>query len=190
MHKPGRIRSQRWRDVALVCATEPRTVPAIARELGVRPGSIQSLIQTMKREDLLEEVESEARGAALKLTRRGRLELSKHERAGGVEALLTPGERLVFVIDEGHGIPREALADLASEPSLRWAARIDGPVKWIASLGPQDAAVADRAANQLVAAGARAVVGRSDAFFDAPALADYAKQLRPAPRAGIGSGES
>jgi hypothetical protein len=122
----------------------------------------------------------------LKLTRRGRLELTKHERAGGVEALLTPGERLVFVIDEGRGVPGEALGDLASDPNFRWAARIDGPVKWIASFGSQDAAAADRAANQLAAAGARAVVGRSDAFFDASGLADYAKQLRRAPRAAIG----
>jgi hypothetical protein len=130
---------QRWRDVALVCAAEPRTVPAIARALGVQSGSIQSLIGTMKREDLLEEVASEARGAALKLTRRGRLELKKRESTGEVEALLTPGERLVFVIDEGRGLPGDALADLAADPNFRWAARIDGPVKWIASFGSKDA---------------------------------------------------
>jgi DNA-binding MarR family transcriptional regulator len=187
MHKPGRIRSERWSDIALLCRAEPRTVPAIARVLGVEAGSIQSLILSMKREELLEEVESDARGTSLKLTRHGRAELKKHEATGGVDALLGPGERLVFVIDEGRGISAEALADLAADPNFRWAARVDGPVKWIASFGSGDAAAADRAANALVDGGARAVVGRSDAFFDAPGLADFAERLASQPRPAIRS---
>jgi DNA-binding MarR family transcriptional regulator len=190
MHNPGRIRSDRWRDIALVCAVESRTVPAIARALGVEGGSIQSLIASMKREDLLEEVESEARGAALKLTRRGRAELKKHEGTGGVGALFTPGERLVFVLDEGRGLPADTLADLASDPNFRWAVRIDGPVKWIASFGSDDAIAADRAANQLVAAGARAVAGRSDAFLDAAGLDEYASRLGADPPRAIGRAKS
>jgi hypothetical protein len=126
----------------------------------------------------------------LKLTRRGQSELKKHEGAGGVDALLTPGERLVFVIDEGHALPGDTLADLASDPNFRWAARIDGPVKWIASFGSDDAIAADRAANKLVAAGARAVVGRSDAFLDAAGLADYATRLNAVSHRAIGRAKS
>lgn len=177
MYKPGRIRSDRWRDIAALCAAEAHTVPAVARAMGVDAGSIRSLIGSMRREGLLEEAESDARGAALKLTRRGRAELKKHESSGGVDALLAPGERLVFVIDEGRGISSETLADLAAEPSFRWAARVDGPVKWIASFGSGDAVAAERAANSLVDAGARAVVGRSDSFFDAAGLAEFAARL-------------
>jgi DNA-binding MarR family transcriptional regulator len=177
MHKPGRIRSDRWRDIALICRDEAQTVPAIAKALGVDAGSVQSLIRSMRREDLLDKVETDTRGVALKLTKRGRAELKKHDPAGGVEALLTTGERLVFVIDEGRGIASATLAELAADPSFRWAARIDGPVRWIASFGSADATAADRAANVLAEAGARAVVGRSDAFFDAAALARFAERL-------------
>jgi DNA-binding MarR family transcriptional regulator len=186
MYKPGRIRSDRWRDIALLCA-EPRTVPSIAQVMGVDSGSIQSLVRSMKRENLLEEAETDARGVALKLTRHGRAELKKHESTGGVDALLGKGERLLFVIDEGRGISAQALADLAADPSFRWAARIDGPIKWIASFGPSNAVAADRAANELVGGGARAVVGRSDAFFDAAELADFAARLAARPRRAIRS---
>lgn len=185
MHKPGRIRSERWRDIALLCRDEPRTVPAIARAMGVDPGSIQSLIASMRREDLLEGAETDARGAALKLTPHGQAELGRHEATGGVDALLPNGERLVFVIDEGRGMPSEVLAELAADPSFRWAARVDGPVKWIASFGSADAVAADRAANALVSAGARAVVGKSDTFFDAAGLADFAERLGARTRRAI-----
>ena len=178
MYRPGRIRSDRWRDIALLCQTKPLTVPAIARAMGVEPGSIQSLVTSMRRENLLDEASIDTHGLALKLTRHGKTELKKHEDVGGVDALLQPGERLVFVIDEGHGISAEALAALASDPSFRWAARIDGTVKWIASLGSGAAIAADRAVNTLASDGARAVVGKSDAFFDAEGLTRYADQLR------------
>ncbi len=186
MHKPGRIRSDRWRDIAILCRDEALTVPAIARAMQVEPGSIRSLITSMREHDLLEEVASGARGRALKLTRHGRTELRKHEESGGVNALLGTGERLVFVIDEGRGMPADLLADLATDPSFRWAARVDGPVKWIASFGSGDAVAADRATNALIGAGARAVVGRSDAFFDAAGLADFAARLNAQPRRAIG----
>ncbi len=131
----------------------------------------------MRRERLLEDAESAARGKALKLSRHGRAELRRHESSGGVDALLPSGERLVFVIDEGRGISPAALAAIAAEPALRWAARVDGPVKWIASFGSGDATAADRAANTLIAGGARAVVGRSDAFYDADRLAALANEM-------------
>jgi DNA-binding MarR family transcriptional regulator len=186
MHRPGRIRSDRWYDIALLCRDEPRTVPAIAHEMGVDPGSIQSLVGSMRRENLLGEAESDARGVALKLTRRGRAELRKCQVPEPIEQLLASGERLVFVTEDGHGIAAEALAQLAADPSFRWAARIDGPVKWVASFGSGDAAAADRAANSLVRAGARAVAGRSDAIFDARGLVDFAARVIGPPRGSIG----
>lgn len=183
MYKPRRIRSDRWRDIALLCSREPRTIPSIADAMRVKPGSIQALIRSMREENLLEEVESGARGVTLKLTQHGRAELKKHVDAGGVDALLSPGARLVFVIDEGRGVSPETLAQLADDPDFRWAARVDGPVKWIASLGSDNAVAADRAANTLVAGGARAVVGRADAFFDAKGLAEFAQRLTKRRRA-------
>ena len=185
MYRPGRIRSNRWRDIALLCDGEARTVPSIARQMGVQAGSIQSLIRSMTNEDLLEQADSDARGVALRLTRHGRAELKKHQAIGGVKALLTPGERLLFVIDEGRGISAEALAGLAADPSFRWAARVDGPVKWIASFGSADPVAADRASLALSHAGARAVVGKSDIFFDAAGLADYAERLGSEPRLAL-----
>lgn len=189
MYRPGRIRSDRWRDIALICRDEALTVPAIARAMRVDAGSIQSLISSMRRENLLHEVGTNARGVALKLTRHGRDELKKHESAGRVAGLLGIGERLVFVIDEGRPMPSEVFAELAADPCFRWAARIDGTVKWIVSFGSGDAVAADRAANTL-GVGARAVVGRSDAFFDALGLAGYAEQLGAERRQGIGAPES
>ncbi len=185
MYKPGRIRSPRWREIAILCRGKALTVPAIAQAMHVEPGSIRSLIASMKRENLLEEADSEARGTALKLSRHGQAELRKHESSGGVDALLPAGERLVFVIDEGRGMPAKLLADLAADSAFRWAARIDGPVKWIASFGSGDAIAADRAANALVAAGARAVVGRSDVFVDAGGLASLASEMAGAEQQAI-----
>lgn len=177
MHRPGRIRTDRWYEVALVCRDEPRTIPAIARELGVQSGSIQSIVDSMQREKLLEEAESEARGIAFKLTRHGKSELRKAQTTEEIERLLPTGERVVFVTEDGHGVAAEALAQLARDPEFRWAARIDGPVKWIASFGSRDAVAADRAVNALVAAGARAVTGRSDAVFDGDQLAAFAAKV-------------
>lgn len=188
MHKPGRIRSSRWRNIAILCRDEGMTAPAIARAMQVEPGSIRSLIVSMRDHDLLEEVESDARGKALKLTRHGRSELQKHQASGGIDSLLPTGERLVFVIDEGRGVPADVLAELAADPELRWAARVDGPVKWIASFGAGDAVAADRAANSLVAAGARAVVGRTDVFVDADGLASLAAELSREALRAIGNG--
>jgi DNA-binding MarR family transcriptional regulator len=181
MYKPGRIRSDRWYEIALLCRDQPRTVPAIAGAMDVDPGSIQSLIASMRRENLLKEAESDARGVALKLTRRGRSELRRRETPGSIGQLSPTGERLVFVTEDGHGVAAEALAQIAAEPSFRWAVRIDGPVKWIASFGSSDAAAADRAANSLDSAGARAVVGRSDACYDASELAAFAMRVEAKP---------
>lgn len=161
-------------------------MPAIASAMGVDPGSIRSLVASMRRESLLEEVATDARGVALKLTRQGRAALTKHQSAGGAAALLGAGERLVLVIDEGRGIAPDLLADVAADPSFRWAARVDGPVKWIASFGSGDAIAADRAANALARAGVRAVVGRSDVFFDAAGLAAFAARLVGKARREIG----
>jgi DNA-binding MarR family transcriptional regulator len=188
MHRPGRIRSDRWYEIALQCRDEPRTVPAIAHAMGVDPGSIQSLVGSMRRENLLGESESDARGVALKLTRRGRAELRKCHATDPIEQLLPSGERLVFVTEDGHGIAAEALAQLAADPSFRWAARIDGSVKWVASFGSGDAAAADRAANSLVRAGARAVAGRLDAVYDARGLIDFAARVMGSPHRSIDHG--
>ena len=94
---------------------------------------------------------------------------------------------MLFVIDEGRGIPAEVLAEVAADPSFRWAARVDGPVRWVASFGAGDAVASERAAHALTDAGARAVVGRSDVFFDAAGLADFASRLGAQPRQAIGS---
>jgi DNA-binding MarR family transcriptional regulator len=185
MHRPGRIRTDRWYEVALVCRDEPRTIPAIARELGVQSGSIQSIVDSMQRDGLLEKAESDARGVAFKLTRRGKSELRKAQTTEQIERLLPTGERLVFVTEDGHGTAADALAQLAADPAFRWAARIDGPVKWIASFGSGDAGSADRAANALAQAGARAVVGRADAVFNAERLAEYAGRIAPKSKRAI-----
>jgi len=188
MYRPGRIRTDRWYEVALICRDEPRTIPAIASQLRVPSGSIQSIVDTMQHEHLLEEADSDARGVAFKLTRRGRTELRKAQTAEEVDRLMPAGERLVFITEDGHGIAAEALAQLAVDPSFRWAARIDGPVKWIVSFGSGDAAAADRAANALVDAGARAVVGRADAVFNPFQLAIYAAKVHGDRRAAIDKG--
>lgn len=188
MHRPGRIRTDRWYEVALICRDDALTIPAIAREMRVASGSIQSIVNSMREEHLLEEAASDARGAAFKLTRHGKSELRKAQSTERINKLLPNGERLVFVTEDGHGIAAEAIAQLAADPSFRWAARIDGPVKWIASFGSGDAAAADRAANALVEAGARAAVGRADAVFDRAQLADYASRVRLKTRSAIGRG--
>jgi hypothetical protein len=185
MYRPGRIRTDRWYDVAVICRDRPQTVPAIAGKMGVPSGSIQSVVDTMQKEGLLSPTDSAARGAALGLTQRGKRELHKAETADKVEPLLLSGERLVLVTEDGHGLIPDALAQLAADPSFQWAARIDGPVKWIASFGSGDAAAADRAATAIAGAGGRAVVGRADAFFNRDSLAEYAARLSKSPRKAI-----
>lgn len=184
MRTPGRIRSPRWRDIAFICRDEPKTVSAIAKEMNTERGSIQSLIRSMKSEKLLKVAASDARGVALLLTDKGHAELDKVASTGGADTLLRGGERLVFVTDEPRGVPlAHELGKLSADPDFRWAARLDGQVRWIVSFGTGDAVAADRAVDSLRASGATAIAGRSDAFFDAEELALFAASVASPPRA-------
>lgn len=177
MFKPGRIRSERWFEIALLCRKEALTVHAIAKRLDVQPGSIKDLVRSMLREGLLEPGTSDARGKAWKLSRRGSAALRKAEEAGAQAALMPSGERLLFVIDEGRAVPSAVLRHLADDSRVRWCARLDGHVRFVVSFGPGDASAVDRAQALVSEAGLRALVARSDEFFTPAELHRHAATI-------------
>lgn len=190
MFLPGRIRSKRWRDVAIACQDAALTVPRIADALGTTSGSIQALVRSMRREGLLDEAESSARGQALILSPAGRVALRQAEVEGSVASLFRPGERLLFLLDEGVGIPAELLIALTEDPNLRWAARLDSRVHLVVSFGTGSAVSVDRAQNLSAAHGLRAFVGRADEFFDAEQLGACAAEIASKPRKELPAGSS
>jgi DNA-binding MarR family transcriptional regulator len=177
MFKPGRIRSERWFDIAVLCKGEALTAPAIAKRLGVQSGALKDLIASMAREGLLEHAASDARGQAWKLSRAGAAALRKAETTGAEAALLPTGERLLFIIDQGRAVPVPLLRQIASDPRVRWCARLDGQVRFVVSFGAGDATAVDRAQTILSDAGLQAVVARADEFFDRAQLERHVAAL-------------
>jgi DNA-binding PadR family transcriptional regulator len=176
MSPPRRTRSRYWRQIAIAADRQPRTRYAIAKEIGTDGGALQSAFESMCSDGILR-AKSGARGQTYSLTAKGRRLLAETDRAIDARKAVPGGARVLLVVDEGRAIAPDLLAELAAEPTLAWSLRLDGIVRWLAVFESDDATPVDRVAARVEAAGARPIVGRADAIFNADELLDYASQI-------------
>lgn len=176
MPKFGRTRSRQWPHIAGLCDGEELTIYGIAKKLGTRTGAIKSVLDSMEADGLLR-VRSGERGQLYALTRSGRTALRAVDDAAPARLALPAGSRVLLVVDEGRTNYQGLLGRLAAEPELRWAARLDGLVRWLLVFGSGDAAVVDRASAVVEAAGGRPIVIRADEVMNAAQVREYAMRL-------------
>jgi hypothetical protein len=156
---------------------------AIAKEIGTEGGALQSAFESMCSDGVLRAKHGPNGERLYALTAKGKRHLAETDRAADARKALPANAPVVLVVDEGRAISPELLNDLAAEPTLAWSLRLDGIVRWIAVFESDDAAPVDRVAARVEAAGARPIVGRADAIFNAAELADYAARIAALPRA-------
>lgn len=176
MSQTRRSRSRYWRQIAVAADRRPRSIYAIGQEIGVDGGALQSAVASMCAEGTLREKPG-VRGKIYALTAEGRRRLAALDRAVQARQAMPEGARLLLVVDEGRSISSELLAELAAEPTLAWSLRLDGIVRWMAVFESDDSAAVDRAAARAEAAGARPIVGRADAVYNANELLAYATEI-------------
>jgi DNA-binding MarR family transcriptional regulator len=136
------------------------TIYGIAKALGTRTGAVKSVLDSMCADSLLR-VRPGERGQLYALTSKGRAALRRADEAAPARIALPVGTRVLLVVDEGRAIAPGLLEQLADEPELRWSARLDGLIRWVAVFESSDAAVVDRAAALVEAAGGRPARGRA-----------------------------
>lgn len=150
---------------------------AIAKEIGTEGGALQSAFDSMCSDGILR-AKPGVRGEQIySLTAKGKRRLAEMDRAVEARKALPDGARVLLVVDEGRSISADLLRDIAAEPTLAWSLRLDGVVRWMAVFESDDAAPVDRAAACVEAAGGRAIVGRSDAIYNAGELLTYATSV-------------
>ena len=169
-------RSRYWKQIAVAADRQPRSIYAIAQEIGVDDGALQSAVASMRDEGTLR-AKPGKRGQIFGLTAEGKRRLAAMDRAVQARHALPDGARVLLVVDEGRSISPELLHELAAEPTLAWSLRLDGIVRWMAVFESDDAAPVDRVAARVQAAGARPIVGRADAIYNAGELLAYATSL-------------
>jgi DNA-binding PadR family transcriptional regulator len=175
MARSGRTRSRYWREIAIAADREPRTIYAIAHEIGTTDGALQSAFGSMCSDGLLKAKRDANGNQIYAITPKGKRRLAETDRAVHARQALPDGARVLLVVDEGRSISPELLIELAAEPALAWSLRLDGIVRWIAMFESDDAVPIDRAAARVEAAGARPIVGRADAIYNASELLTYAR---------------
>ena len=183
MARSRQSHSRYWRQIAIAADRQPRSIYAIAKEIGVDGGSLQSAVASMHAEGTLRARPGQ-RGQIYSLTSKGKRRLAEADRAVDARKAFPEGARVLLLVDEGRSVPPDLLRELAAEPTLAWSVRLDGIVRWVAVFESDDAVPVDRAAALVEAAGARPIVGRADAIYNASELLTYAASVgtrRPLP---------
>jgi DNA-binding MarR family transcriptional regulator len=181
MHRPGRIRSNRWYDVANACR-KPTTLPQIADNLGTTTGSLQALIRSMEDEDLLESDPKVTYGRTYKTTKRGRRELASADEGRTLGAQpLARRNRLVLIGEGIEGVPPDTLRQIARDPAFLGAVRLEGQVRWLCVF-EDDAAAVDRTQRLCGDARAPAYTLQVDRILGRGALVEYADSIETPPR--------
>jgi hypothetical protein len=118
------------RAIGEACREGPRTRAELGRQLGVKPGSLESTLKALLREGVLEQTNVErTRGAAFQVRPKWRRALDRTVQAAHVAGRLTPGLRLL-VVSAGPGLT-DALAIAAVDPAVVWACRADGRARLV-----------------------------------------------------------
>lgn len=163
------------------------TIYGIAKALGTRTGAMKSVLDSMCADSLLR-VRPGDRGQVYALTSKGKAALKRADAAAPARVALPGGARVLLVVDEGRAVAPALLEQLADEPELRWSARLDGLVRWVAVFASGDAATVDRVAALVEAAGGRPIVGRADEVLNATQLRAYAQRIAARGRAALAAG--
>jgi len=177
MAASGRTRSKHWRQIALEADREPRTMYAIARAIGTTDGAVKSAFESMCADGLLKAKRDANGNRIYAITPKGKRRLDETDGAVLARQAVPNDARVLLVVDEGRSISADLLAELAAEPTLAWSLRLDGIVRWMAVFESDDAVPVDRAAARVEAAGARPIVGRADAIYNASELLTYATNV-------------
>jgi hypothetical protein len=150
----------------------PATAYGIAQTLGRAPGSIQSVIGRLEREQLI--AGSAAGGRTIyTLTTTGEQSLAERDQPG-VAGFLGDDVRLLIVGDQAGGPPVDALKGAAADEAVRWAVRLDGAATWIVAVDAADSLASDRLRSAFTAAGASCIAGRVSEVLSPAALAEHA----------------
>lgn len=147
---------------------------AIAKAIGTTDGALQSAFDSMCDDGLLRAKRDANGNQVFATTAKGKRRLEESDRAVQARQAFPADARVLLVVDEGRSISPDLLRELANDPTLAWSLRLDGLVRWIAVFESDDALPVDRAAARVEAAGARPIVGRADAIYNADELFAYA----------------
>jgi DNA-binding PadR family transcriptional regulator len=177
MASAGRTRSKQWRQIAIEADREPRTMYAIARAMGTTDGAVRSAFESMRADGLLKAKRDPNGNQIYAITPKGKRRLDKTDRGAQARRAMPEEARVLLIVDEGRSISPDLLAELAEEPTLAWSLRLDGIVRWMAVFESDDGVPVDRASARVEAAGARPIVGRADAIYNASELLAYAAKV-------------
>lgn len=131
--KPQPFRTAARRSLGHACRDAPRTRAELGRQFGVEPGALESALQALVREGVLEQQSvARARGAAFRLRPKWRRALDRAREGAYPPGQLAHGLRLL-VVSAGAGLA-EALTVAAVDPAVVWACRVDGPARLVLAL--------------------------------------------------------
>jgi DNA-binding MarR family transcriptional regulator len=158
----------------------PRTLQQLAELLGTTHGGLTTVAGHLEEEKLIRQ----KRGAQrlYELTALGRKELEKADLRACPPGELRPGSRLLLVLGSSLASVASTVATVASEPSLEWAARLDGRAQLLLAFSPDDTAAVDRLAGALDRIGASVLEVRLTNPLTPDGLTRYLRQVGSDPQ--------
>lgn len=113
--------------IATSCRAQPKTISAIARELGRTEGGLRATVLAMASEDVLEPVKGRRAGSTAYLLRTEWHEaLDEATSRHGIPGLMIEGQRLLLIERRAAGTVAAALADSPLRENLAWGAQLAG----------------------------------------------------------------
>ena len=177
--------SARRRAIALACRNAPRTRAQLGRQIGVDPGSLESVVRALRDEGVLETTTvGYARGAAFVLRAEWRDALDEAVAAVRPPGVIHRGLRLLVVAAGNQSAVEDGLAAAAVDPTIVWAARLDGQARILLALDvsePRGAEQADRLEGTFSRAGAQCVHVLVSEVMARPRFAAYAHSVADRP---------
>jgi DNA-binding MarR family transcriptional regulator len=160
MAPTGRSRRQTRRRIAQLLdrpelSAEGLTVSEIARTFGRTGGSLTSVLKGMRTDGQIEPVAGAQK--AFRLTPLGRSDLTELE--SSVVGVVAPGDRLLLIVDEGHGLALQAQRVLSADLEIAWSARLDGTALALLVIPAGKVAAENRLHDDLGRTGVRVIRG-------------------------------
>ena len=151
--------------------------------LGVERGSLETALRRMLSEQVLERRQvKHARGEAFVLAPKWRRSLDKAVASAHPRGELRVGLRLLIVGVRDAGAVAEPIATAANDPRVVWAARLDGPARYVLALhvsSPEHVDQVDRLQAGFVSAGADCYQVEVSEVMDLGRLAKHSRNIAP-----------